>query len=276
MPDRVFAVAGAKGGVGKTTTSINLAAALKERGTSTITVELDLAMANMVDFLDIGIDSDTDPTLHDVLAGNATVTEAIYSGPGGMQVMPSGVSVDGFMGAATDTLGDVVSWLRTIYDVVILDTGAGLSRETLLPLAIADAVILVSSPRVASVRDTKKTMNLTERVGGQVSGVVFVRSGTGLAPDMEKIAAFLDTELLGHIPEDPTVPASQDAGKPVTVYAPNGHAAVSYREIAERIDPISATTTTTQPPESATGSITERLQRSVPGLGEKADDDSES
>lgn len=275
MPDRVFAVAGAKGGVGKTTTSINLAAALEERGTSAIAVELDLAMANMVDFLDTGVDVETDPTLHDVLAGDAALTDAIYEAPNGVKVVPSGVSVEGFMAASTESLADIVSWLRTVFDVVVLDTGAGLSQSTLLPLAMADAVILVSTPRVASVRDAEKTMELTERVGGTVKGIVFVRSGTGLAPDADKIAKFLGADHLGHIPEDPTVPASQDAGVPVVAYAPDSSAAAAYRGIAERIDPNNASQQNGNP-DPGEGSLTQRLQQSVPGIGTDRDRDTDT
>lgn len=273
MPDRVFAVAGAKGGVGKTTTSINLAAALEERGTSAIVVELDLAMANMVDFLDMGVDVDEDPTLHDVLAGDVAVTDAIYEAPNGVKVVPSGVSVDGFMAASTESLGGIVSWLRTVFDVVVLDTAAGMSRETLLPLGIADAVILVSTPRVASVRDAEKTMELAERVGGTVMGIVFVQSGTGLAPDTEKIAGFLGADHLGHVPADPNVPASQDAGVPVLAYAPDSAAATAYRSIAERIDPNHAASSGSGDADSGGGSLTQRLQQSVRGIGAEGDGD---
>ena len=235
-PKRVHAVAGAKGGVGKTTTAINLGAALAGAGLSTAVVELDLAMANLVDFLDLprDLDGGSAPTLHDVLAGRATVKEATYEAPGGASVIPSGTVLDGFRAAHVDRLDDVLDALGA-YEVAILDTGAGLSRETLVPLALADETVLVSTPRVASVRDTRKTKALAERVGGRVAGAVFVRSGTGKSPPVERIAGFLDVDLLGHVPEDPAVPASQDAGQPVVTDAPDSPAGRAYRDIARRL-----------------------------------------
>lgn len=229
-----FAVAGAKGGVGKTTTSLNFASVLAAAG-RTVVVEFDLAMANAVDFLAVDCTPDLDPTLHDVLANTSTVTRATYRAPGGFDIVPSGTTLEGYAACDPGRIVPVVKALKSSYDYVLIDVGAGLSRETLLPLAIADETVLVSTPRVASVRDAKKTIELSERVGGGVAGVVFVKSGTGSAPGPERIASFLEVPLLGHVPNDPAVPASQDAGKPVVVHAPDSPAANAYTEVVHKL-----------------------------------------
>lgn len=228
------AIAGAKGGVGKTTTSLNLAAALAERS-STVVVEFDLAMANTVDFLAIDCMPEVDVTLHDVLADTARVRRATYEAPGGFDIVPSGTTLEGYAATNPDRLVPVLKALGSTYDHVLIDVGAGLHRETLLPLAAADRTVLVSTPRVASVRDAQKTVELAGRVGGSIAGVVFVKSGTGAAPNPDRIASFLDVELLGHVPEDPAVPASQDAGRPVVVHAPDSPAATAYTDVARRL-----------------------------------------
>jgi septum site-determining protein MinD len=233
----VFAVAGAKGGVGKTTTSINLSAVLAGFGHDVVLVELDIAMANVADFLNLGVrlEHGRDPTLHDVLAGTASVAEATYEAPGGFDVVPSGTTLRGFSNANIGATDDVVSAVRAEYDVVILDTGAGLGMETILPLSLADETILVSSPRVASVRDTKKTRNLVHHTDGTVAGVVFVKSGSGRSPGVERIAEFLEVGLLGHVPEDSAVANAQDAGQPVVVAAADSPAAKAYGALGSRI-----------------------------------------
>jgi septum site-determining protein MinD len=248
----VFAVAGAKGGVGKTTTSINLSAVLAGFGHDVVLVELDVAMANVGDFLNLGVrlEHGRDPTLHDVLAGTASVAEATYEAPGGFDVVPSGTTLKGFANANINATGDVVSAVRAEYDVVILDTGAGLGMETVLPLSLADETILVSSPRVASVRDTKKTRNLVRHTDGTVAGVVFVKSGSGRSPGVERIAEFLSVDLLGHVPEDGAVADAQDAGRPVVVAATDSPATKAYgalgSRVHERIGTIRAALVTTE------------------------------
>ena len=227
-------MAGAKGGVGKTTTSLNLAAVLSEVG-RTVVVEFDLAMANAVDFLSIECTPDVDPTLHDVLADASTLANATYEAPGGFDIVPSGTSLQGYAETKPHRLVPVVKALESDYRFVVIDVGAGLSRETLLPLGVADETVLVSTPRVASVRDARKTIGLADRVGGTIAGVVFVKSGTGSAPPPARIADFLDVPLLGHVPEDGAVPASQDAGEPVVTHAPDGRAAAAYRDVVKSL-----------------------------------------
>ncbi|MBX0321890.1 cell division ATPase MinD [Halomicroarcula sp. F13] len=235
VTNHVYTVAGAKGGVGKTTTSINLGAALAQSGYSTVTVELDLAMANLVDFLEIDIDVTEATTLHDVLAGDADVEDAIYETDTGLSVVPSGTDLAGYAGTDLDRLPEVVETLRWHHDVVLLDTPAGLSEETMRPIQLADDVLLVSTPRVASIRNVRNTLELADRVDTEVRGLVLTKSGTGASPGADRIAEFLDVELLGHVPEDDAVPHSQDKGMPVISNAPKSGAAIAYRKISRQL-----------------------------------------
>ena len=232
MDGRVLAIAGAKGGVGKTTTALNLAAALGAAGRAVVVVEADLAMANAVDFLDVEL---SDASLHEVLAGSASVPRATYPAPGAFDIVPSGTSLDGFADSEMARFPAVIDQLRPRYDAVVIDTGAGVSGETMDALATAESTILVSTPRVASVRDADKTRSLAQRAGAPVGGLVLTQSGTGRSPPPERIAGFLETELLGHVPHDESVPRAQDAGVPVVAHAPDSAVAGAYREVADAL-----------------------------------------
>lgn len=239
MTGVTIAVAGAKGGVGKTTTAINLASALAMvTDQSIVTVDLDLAMGNCLDFVDLDIDDETDPTLHDVLAGSVSIMDAVYEAPGGIHIVPSGPSLEGYAAADPAKIRDALTTLEEEFDIVLIDTAAGVSYETILPLGLADAIVLVSTPRLAAVRDTQKTRQLAERVDANVVGVIFVRSGTGKAPGVEQLAEFLGVELLGHVPAEGIIPESQDAGQPVLVYEFASQTAKAYWQTAQRLNRI--------------------------------------
>ncbi|MFW5958606.1 MAG: AAA family ATPase [Natronomonas sp.] len=234
---KTFAVAGAKGGVGKTTTSINLGSEFHRAGLDVIVVELDLAMANLVDFLDFDIEVESDVTFHEVLAGDSPIDRAIYAVEDGPDVLPSGTSLDGYSNTDLGRLPAVLDELQDRYDVVIVDTPAGLSRETIRPLELADEILLVSTPRMSAVRNADNTIDVAGRVGTDVTGIVLTKSGTGASPGGQKIADFLDLDLLGHVPDDDAIPLSQDAGRPVVEFEPSSPAATAYGDIARELLP---------------------------------------
>lgn len=234
MTTGVIAIAGAKGGVGKTTTSINLGAAISVTyQQSVVVVDLDLAMGNVVDFLDFDWQPG-EPSLHDVLAGDVPVSDATYEVASGFFVVPSGPTLDGFTASDPSRIGDVVETLRDRYDVVLLDTAAGVSYESLLPYSLADGVVLVSTPRLAAMRDTEKSKSIADRLGTPIIGVVFTHTGTGNAPDADRLSDYLDVPLLGHVPEDPTISNAQDRGQPVVLAEFASPATKAYCEIAKR------------------------------------------
>ncbi|MFB6224069.1 MAG: P-loop NTPase [Haloarcula sp.] len=227
----VYTIAGAKGGVGKTTTSINLGTLLVEAGYSTVVVEMDLTMPNVAEFLDIDIDTDEDVTLHDVLASDTSVTDAMYETDEGLSVVPGGSTCDGDAHMNLDRLPDIVEALWWHHDVVLLDTPAGRSEETVKSLQLADGVLLISTPHVASMRNVSNTTDLIAQIDAPVYGLVLTKSGTGA----DEVAAFPDVELLGHVPEDDAVLHSQDIATPVVVNAPHSDAAIAYRKISRQL-----------------------------------------
>ncbi|WP_254525014.1 MinD/ParA family ATP-binding protein [Natrinema caseinilyticum] len=227
--ETVYAIASGKGGVGKTTTTVNLGTALAEAGKRVAIVDADLGMANLAGFVSLSPDS---TTLYDVLAGNASVDDATYRLADNIFAVPSGTSLDEYAETSPEGLGTAVATLRTKFDYVFLDVGAGISHETVLPLGLADAVVIVSTPEPAAIHDSKKTLELTDRAGGSVAGLVLTRTRPDSDISHEELADRLGVSLLGIVPEDPAARDSIYAGTPLVVFEPNGPGAVAYRRLA--------------------------------------------
>ncbi|MXV61688.1 P-loop NTPase [Natronorubrum sp. JWXQ-INN-674] len=242
--ETVYAIASGKGGVGKTTTTVNLGTALAQAGERVAIVDVDLGMANLSGFVSLTPDS---TTLHDVLSGDASIDDATYRITENIVAVPSGTSLDEYADTSPEGLREVVDDLRSQFDYVFLDVGAGVSHETVLPLGLADSVLLVSTPEPAAVHDSKKTLELTERAGGEVTGLIVTRTRPDSDIAYEEIADQLGTPLLGTIPDDPAARESVYAGTPLVVYEPDGPAAVGYRQLAADLAGIDIPTPTSTP-----------------------------
>ncbi|WP_247729747.1 MinD/ParA family ATP-binding protein [Halovivax limisalsi] len=230
--ETVYAIASGKGGVGKTTTTVNLGTALAGAGARVAIVDADLGMANLAGFVSLSPGS---ATLHDVLAGEATVEEATYRLAENIVGVPSGNDLSEYAATAPEGLGDVVDTLREDADYVLLDVGAGVSHETVLPLGLADAVVIVATPEPAAIQDAAKTIDLVDRVDGELAGLLVTRTHPSGDVPAEKIASRLDVDLLGAIPEDTAVRASLYAGTPLVVHDPESPAATAYRTLASTL-----------------------------------------
>ncbi|QCJ48531.1 septum site-determining protein MinD [Haloprofundus sp. MHR1] len=226
----IYAVASAKGGVGKTTTTANLGAALAAAGHDVAVVDADLAMPNLAAALGVDV---SDATVHDVLAGRASVDDATYSSDAGVDVVPGDGSLDAFAAAEPTELRAVFSALEP-YDFVLVDTGSGLSHDAVLPLGLADAVFLVCNTERDALGDTDKTREVTERLGGTVAGVVLTRVDPE-NPNAEEVAERLDAAVVEAVPADDAVAESVAASVPVSTHAPDSPAAVAYATLAEAV-----------------------------------------
>ncbi|WP_348612227.1 MinD/ParA family ATP-binding protein [Halobaculum rarum] len=224
MP-KIYAVASVKGGVGKTTTAANLAATLAAAGYETVAVDADLGSASLGPSL--GVEPGA-VTLHDVLAGEADPAEATRKGPHGLAVLPGGDSLEHFRKAEPGEIVDVLEAI-TGADYVIVDTGAGLTHQTALPLSVADGVLLVSTPTRDGLANTRKTQDLTEKLGGEVVGLALNEA------EGDEDTGDIDVPVLGAIPDDPLVAEAQAAGSPLSAYAPDSDAAAAYRSLASSL-----------------------------------------
>ena len=228
-----YTIASGKGGTGKTTTSVNLGTALAALGKETYIMDADMGMANMGIILGL---ENVPVTLHEVLSGKADVSDVIYDGPEGVKVVPSGISLQGFQNADPERLRDVMKEIINHCEILIMDAPAGISRDGVIPLAIADEVILVINPELSSMVDALKTKILTELIGGKVKGFILNRATfENTEVGVKKIREVLDLDLIGVVPEDPNVRRSAAYRQPIVVRYPDSPASVEFKRIAAGI-----------------------------------------
>lgn len=230
---RAFTIASGKGGTGKTTVTVNLGTSLAQLGKETYILDADIGMANLG--LVLGLE-DAPVTLHEVLAGKAKVDDAIYEGPNGVKVVPSGISLQGFQNADPDRLRDVMRDLVDRCDYLLVDAAAGISKDGVVALAISDEVILVVNPELSSMADALKTKILTEMVGGEIYGAIINRSGMeNTEIRRHSVEDVLGVRVIDMIPEDPNVRRSAAYKTPVVIKYPASEASRAFRRIAADI-----------------------------------------
>ena len=227
---RLIAVASGKGGVGKTTTVVNLAASLAKFGKNVIIVDANLTTPN------IGIHLGMKPpmkTLHDVIAGKASITDAIYLHDSGFRVIPAGVHLKHLKFSIPHKLWDIVLGLFGTADAVILDTPAGLEKGAKAVLDAAEEVIMITNPELPAVKDALKTIRIAQKSGSNVLGAVINKvHGKHWELSARAIEHELELPILAKIPYDISVQHAIRAKKPVVLHNPHSPAAKEFTKLA--------------------------------------------
>ncbi|WP_321506736.1 cell division ATPase MinD [uncultured Methanoregula sp.] len=230
---RAYTITSGKGGVGKTTLTVNLGISLALLNHQTYILDADIGMANMA--LIMGMD-DIPVTLHEVLAGKADIEDAIYEGPAGVKVVPSGISLQGFQQADPDNLREVMHKLVDRCEYLLIDAPSGISKEGVVPLSVADQVILVVNPELASMADALKTKILCEVMGGKVYGAILNRAGSEHTElRSQSVEDVLGVRVIDVVPEDASVRRAAAYKMPCVLKYPNTDASRAFRRIAAGI-----------------------------------------
>jgi flagellar biosynthesis protein FlhG len=216
---KVLAITSGKGGVGKTFVSANLAAALAKRGQRVLVLDADLGLAN----LDVVLNLYPKITLHDVFTGKAKLEQAIIKAPGGFSVLLAGSGMVEYSRLTPEVRDDflrIMTGLVPHYDVLLLDTGAGISDVVLFAVSLASEVLVVATPEPTSLTDAYATIKVL--VGQQarktvrliVNQTARLGDGRAITAQLQQVLdRFVATEPgqgvrllhLGDIPADPMV-----------------------------------------------------------------------
>ena len=229
----IIAIASGKGGVGKTTSAINLGAALNGYGKDVIVVDANLTTPNIGLHLGAPI---VPVSLNHVLNGKAKIIDAIYQHESGTKIIPSSLSVKDLRNVNHEGLKEISKRLKKMADIVILDSAAGLGDEAIAAMGAADEVILVTNPEIPAVTDALKASKVAEEMGKVVKGVILTRvNGSSVQMPVSNVRDMLELPILGIIPEDKNVARSVVMKDALVHTHPNSKAARAYRRLAANI-----------------------------------------
>lgn len=212
----ILAVCGGKGGVGKTTVSLNLAAELEA-----VLVDADLGMAD--------VPAGRGPDLHDVLAGRADPVEAVREA-GAVAVLPCGRTLAGAREGDPRRLVDVIRAVADAYGDVVVDCPAGLRADVGLPLLAADACVLVTTPDRAALADALRARSLAVEMDAGLVAVAYNRADS--AP--EQVANALGAPVVP-VPRADAVSRSLSSGQPLRAVEEGNEAVAQFRALAARV-----------------------------------------
>jgi len=227
---RIIIFASSKGGTGKTLVVANLGVAMAQLGHKVTLLDADITMANLSIVLGLGRQQ---TTLHEVLAGEARLSKAIYNGPHGVRVVPSGISLSGVQRVRLDRLKKVVDELARKSEFLLIDAPSGLGRDAVVAITMAQEMVLVVTPDIASLSNALRTKIIAERFGVKPAGVIVTRTTGGHVDiPVDEIASTLELPVIATIPEDPEVRRSVAFGEPVVTFRSGSPAAREFKKLA--------------------------------------------
>lgn len=238
MTATIITITSGKGGVGKTTTTANVALALAEQGDKVVCIDGDIGLRN----LDVvmGLENRIVYDLVDVIEGRCRLKQAMIRDKrmNELYLIPAAQTRDKSAVTPSDMvrLGDQ---LRDEFDWVLIDSPAGIERGFRNSIAPADMILVVTNPEVSAVRDADRIIGLVEAEEKGPAKLVINRLNVDLVKrgDMltaEDVVELLAIDLVGIVPEDESVVVSTNRGQPVVMEA-NTTAGQAFRNIALRL-----------------------------------------
>lgn len=243
-PVQVIAVTGGKGGVGKTSVSVNLSVALAQMGRRVALLDADLGLANV----DIMLGLNAKHNLEDVLAGTDSLLDIMLTGPGGIRIIPasSGTQHMAQLSAMEHAgLIHAFSEISDQIDVLIIDTAAGITDSVISFVRAAQEVLVVVCDEPSSITDSYALMKLLNRDYGLARFRVVAnmtrtpQEGQNLFNKLTLVTErFMDATLqfVGSIPFDDGMRKAIQRQRAVVDMAPRSKASIAFHSLAEKVD----------------------------------------
>lgn len=241
---RLVAISSGKGGVGKSNVAVNLAVRLTQMGRRVALIDADLGTANA----DVLCNLRPQGNLAHVVAGRLTLQQAMIKAPGGFHLIPgaSGLAqMAGLNEYERTRLLQQMHQLEESHDVILIDTGAGISPNVLSFILGADQLLAITTPEPTAVTDAYAVIKIVTRRRRDLEMAVLVnmaRSERQGREVFDRINAVcqrflaMTPDYAGHILSDPCVPQAVRRRRPFVMGDPHSAASVAITRLAHRLD----------------------------------------
>ncbi len=246
-PARVITVTSGKGGVGKSNTSVNLAVCLSRAGKKVIIFDADFGLANV----EVMFGVVPKYTLADLIYKDRSIKNIITSGPFGIDFISAGSSIVGLNNLTADQiylLVQSIAELNSMYDFIIIDTGAGISDQVMEFVVASPEVVLVTTPDPTSITDSYSLLKVLynrkdyipshARIGVISNKAASREDGKAVFNKLNSVVIqFLNgsLEYLGYVPSDSALEKAVRQQQIVSVFDPLSKSSKAYEEISRRI-----------------------------------------
>jgi septum site-determining protein MinD len=238
MPATILTITSGKGGVGKTTTSANLAAGLAYLGKRVVAIDTDIGLRNLDVVL--GLENRIVFDLVSVIEGDCVLRQALIKDKrlAALYLLPASQTREKSAISPEDMV-KLCQEMRPDFDFILIDCPAGIEQGFQNALAPADEIIVVTTPEVSAVQDADRVIGIIEAAKKPIPHLLINRLRADMVRrkdmmDAPDVLELLGIPLIGVIPEDESVIISTNRGEPA-VLAPKSVAGRAYLDVARRL-----------------------------------------
>lgn len=226
---RIIGIISGKGGVGKTTTAVNLGMAMHKLGEDVFVVDTDLKNPNIA--LHLGV-FEFDNTVQDVIEKEMPLMEAMYIHKTGLKFAPAHISLR-YLSVDSDRLRNVFS---EVYTTTLVDAPPGFGKEALSVMDIVDEVIVVTNPNLPAITGALRAVDVAKSMGVPVTGIVMnAIRGKGYEVSASEIEAVSGVKVIAEVPWDMNIVKSIAMKNPAVNYNELAPASQAYFSLASQL-----------------------------------------
>jgi septum site-determining protein MinD len=228
---RKIGIISGKGGVGKTTVTANLGAALAKKFKKDVAiVDCNLTTSHLS--LSLGMYY-CPVTLNHVLRGETKIKNAMYNHPSGMKIIPASIRLEELVGVDSAKLKNVIRKLHKKVDIVLLDSSPGLGKEALSTIKASKEIILVTNPNMPAVTDVIKCKQIIKDFKKKPIGVVLnMVTKKGYELSRKEVEILTELPVIASIPHDKNVHKSLAKRMPLVLHKPRSSASRELTKFA--------------------------------------------